>query len=356
MAVCLSHLLGICPPVSRQLFLFLLDFLPHLCHLFCFSVSLFCGIFFSEFWHLWSLVNKEHSYTFRDPNILSPPRSRGDVLTQDVSGETSETIREGERVSSPQGNHPGCILRFTSQLCGNQSSELPQHPSRETSEKRHKHAGKMLKVWEDKGVCVLQGKPVGSSSTFLFSCDRMQSSLCIWDKCDPSRDSFHVTSLCYCGHLLLHPCQTPMDQEDHCMDQGVRHWNRSTVLQARRAMQKFGSCCSSVYWKHRTIKRAQKPIGKVGQNPGLTYWFADHGENPWSLWCLQSLLGTAGRRKDFHACHSVTPSEESRATWDCWDVFFVQPRAPLLGLPPAEGFSSKGAYRTFPPHLVAWTV
>lgn len=264
---------------------------------------------------------------FRDPNILPPPRSRGDVLTQDVSGETSETIREGERLSSPQGSHPVCILCFTSWLCRNQSTELPQHPSRETSGKRYEHAGRMLKVWGDKGVCALPGKPVGSSSTFSFSCDKMQSSLCIWEKCAPSRDSFPITSLCYCDHLLPHPCQTPMDQEDHRTDQGVRHWNRSAVLQARRVMQKFGSCCSSVHWKHRRIKRAQKPTGNVGQNPGLAYWFADHGENLWSLWCLQSLLGTAERRKGCHACHSVTPSEESRATWDCWDVLFIQPRA-----------------------------
>lgn len=152
-----------------------------------------------------------------------------------------------------------------------------------------------------------------------------------------------------------HPCQTPMEQEDHRADQGVRHWNRSTVLQARRVMQKFGSCCSSVHWKHRRIKRAQKPAGNVGQNPGLACWFADHGENMWSLWCLQSLLGTAERRKGCHACHSVTPSEESQPTWNSWHVLSVQPRAALLGLPRAENFSSKGAYRNSPPHLVVWT-
>lgn len=81
----------------------------------------------------------------------------------------------------------------------------------------------MLKVWEDKGVCVLREEPVGASFTFLFSCDKMQSSLCISQKCAPSRDSFHITSLRYCDHLLPHPCQTPMDQEDHHTDQGVRH-------------------------------------------------------------------------------------------------------------------------------------
>lgn len=162
-----------------------------------------------------------------------------------------------------------------------------------------------------------------------------------------------MASLCYCDHLLPILARLPWTKRITILTResgtGIE-----AVLRARRVMQKFGSCCSSVRWQHRGIKRAQKPTGNVGQTPGLAYWFADHDENLWSLWCLQSLLGTAERKKSCHACYSVTPSEESRATLD-WDVLFLQPRAPLLGLP-SEGSSSKGAYRTLPLHLFAWTV
>lgn len=69
----------------------------------------------------------------------------------------------------------------------------------------------------------------------------------------------------------------------------------------------------------------------------------------WSSCCLQSLLGTVERRK---ACPD-TESEESQATKDCWDMLYIEPRTPLLGLTHAEGFLSKGEYRPFHPLLVA---
>lgn len=82
--------------------------------------------------------------------------------------------------------------------------------------------------------------------------------------------------------------------------------------------------------------------------------------NPWEKRHAQELMellispesaGYSGEKRRFSWHNSVTPSEESQAIWDCQAA-----GPPLQGLPHAEAFSSKGAFRPFSPLLVAQTV
>ena len=132
-----------------------------------------------------------------------------------MTGETSETITERERLSSPTGKPSG--LHFALHLLTLQESEsrAAAAPIQRDKWKEIQTRQQDVEGLGGRRGGVLQGQPVGSLSSFLFSCDKMHSSLCIRDKCAPVRGNFHITSLCYCDHLLPHPCQAPMDHKDH---------------------------------------------------------------------------------------------------------------------------------------------
>lgn len=175
-----------------------------------FSVSLFCLFQSPDIFDLMSTRNTVYQ--------LHVQRSKHFITTQKKlrmwQVKRQKQLQKAWGIPAPRGNHPACILHFTFRLCTNQS-RATQPPHRETKVMQI-HRQDVESLGADRGGrAVLQWKTLGSSSRFLFSSDKIQSSLCIQDKCAPIRCSFHIASLHYCDHLLPWLCQAPMDYEDH---------------------------------------------------------------------------------------------------------------------------------------------
>lgn len=193
----------------------LFDFLPILhvvlsLFFLYFSVSLFCLFQSPDIFDLMSTRNTMY--------WIQVQRSKHFIMAQKKlrmwQVKRQKQLQKARGIPAPRGNHPACVLCFTFQLHTNQSPAT-QPPPRETKAMQiHRQDAECLGA-DRGGRAVLQWKPLESSPRFLFSSDKIQSSLCIQDKRAPIRCSFHIASLHYCDHLLSQLCQAPMDYEDH---------------------------------------------------------------------------------------------------------------------------------------------